>query len=118
MPHYMLLLHDDPSQYADKSGEEMMVLVQDYMAWTERMRAAGRYVGGEKLRDDAGRVLRRVDGATRVHDGPYSEAREVLGGYMTISAADYEEACALVQDHPHLAYGGTIELRAVEALDA
>lgn len=37
---------------------------------------------------------------------------------MTISAADYEEACALVQDHPHLAYGGTIELRAVEALDA
>lgn len=117
MPNYMLLLHDDPSQFAGKSGDEVMAVIQDYMAWTERMRAAGRYVGGEKLSDEPGRVLRRVDGAARVHDGPYSETREVLGGYMTISAASYDEACALVLDHPHLAYGGTIEVRAVEALD-
>jgi len=35
----------------------------------------------------------------------------VLGGYYTIEAADYDEAIKRCLDHPHLEYGGTIELR-------
>jgi len=34
-----------------------------------------------------------------------------LGGYYTIRAADYDEAVKLALQHPHLDYGGTIELR-------
>jgi hypothetical protein len=37
----------------------------------------------------------------------------VLGGYYTIEAASYDEAIARTNDHPHLEYGGTIEVRQV-----
>jgi hypothetical protein len=35
----------------------------------------------------------------------------VLGGYYTIEAANYDEAVTRALDHPHLLYGGTIEVR-------
>jgi len=44
-------------------------------------------------------------------DGPYSETKEVLGGFYLIEAADYDEAVARTGDHPHLEHGGTIEIR-------
>ena len=50
----------------------------------------------------------------RVTDGPYSETKEVVGGYFTIEARDYEAALAECRDCPHLEYGGTIEVREVE----
>ena len=49
-----------------------------------------------------------------VSDGPYSETKEMLGGYFMIEAANYDEALRLSRDHPHLAFGGTIELRQIE----
>jgi hypothetical protein len=39
------------------------------------------------------------------------ETHEKIGGYYTIEAANYEEAIKLSRDHPHLEYGGIIELR-------
>ena len=50
----------------------------------------------------------------RVTDGPFAEAKEVIGGYFTIEAADYNEAVEICSDCPHLTYGGRIELREVE----
>jgi len=35
----------------------------------------------------------------------------VLGGFYTINAASYDEAVERALDHPHLEYGGTIEVR-------
>src|SRR4029077_16336391 len=61
----------------------------------------------------AGRVMRTEHGKTRVTDGPYSETKEVLGGYYTIEAANYDEAVQRTLDHPHLEHGGTIEVRQV-----
>jgi hypothetical protein len=57
--------------------------------------------------------MRSQDGHPRATDGPYSETKEVLGGYYTIEAASYEEAVLRANDHPHLEYGGTIEVRQV-----
>jgi hypothetical protein len=71
-------------------------------------------VGANKLVDDAGKVLR--GGKATATDGPYSETKEVLGGYYLIEAASYDEAVRLSLDHPHLQYDGTIEVRRVEVL--
>jgi hypothetical protein len=57
--------------------------------------------------------MRSEHGKTRVTDGPYSETKEVLGGYYTIEAANYDEAVQRTLDHPHLEHGGTIEVRHV-----
>jgi hypothetical protein len=50
-----------------------------------------------------------------VVDGPYSEAKEVVGGYGIIQAANYEEALELTRDCPHLAFG-RLELRETDPM--
>jgi hypothetical protein len=57
-----------------------------------------------------------ADGRMRVVDGPYSEAKEVLGGYFLVEAADYDAAVELSRDCPHLRYGRRIELRQVDEI--
>ena len=114
MPGYMLLLRESPTDFAEMSPDEMQSIVQKYTAWRDRLDADDRLLGGDKLRDGEGRVMKREDGAVRVIDGPYSETKEVIGGYFAIRAADYDEAVKLCRECPHLDYGGTIELREIE----
>lgn len=116
MPKYLLLLHDDMDAIARISPEEMQRVIADYAAWSERLARQGRIHGGEKLRDEGGRHLTAAKGKTVVRDGPYAEAKEVIGGYFVIEARDYDEAVALCDGHPHLALGGRIELREIEPL--
>lgn len=113
MPQYVLMFYDRPEeveQFLALGSEEMEAVIEKYVAWSEGLAARGKLVMGEKLRDASGRVLRR--GA--VTDGPFSEAREVIGGISIIEASDYEEAVALCRDHPHLQFGGALEIREVE----
>ena len=107
MPQYMLLLYDDRSRWAKLSPEEMQKAVEKYMSWSKKPFN----VGGKRLAEDDGRVLRSEGGKTRVTDGPYGESKEVLGGYYMIEAADYDEAVARSMDHPHLEYGSRIDVR-------
>ena len=53
----------------------------------------------------------RLERRARAVDGPYSATKEVLGGFYLIEAADYDEAVQLAMDHPHLQFGGTLEIR-------
>src|SRR5579872_4462122 len=105
MPNFMLVLHGDPTRFTKLSPEEMQKAIEKYMAWTKKPFM----VESRRLADDAGRVMR--DRGRKVTDGPYSETKEVFGGYYTIQAVDYDEAVKLAMDHPHLEYGGAIEVR-------
>jgi len=71
-------------------------------------------VSSSKLADEPGKVMRPGKGKPRVTDGPYSETKEVLGGYYLIEAANYDQAIERIRDHPHLEHG-TIEVREVDA---
>ena len=109
MPQYMLLLYDDPSGWQKLSPEEMQKAVEKYMAWSKKPFTKD----GKRLAEDVGKVMRSQGGQIRTTDGPYSETKEVLGGYYAIEAANYEEAVQRTLDHPHLEHGGTIEVRQV-----
>jgi len=80
------------------------------------MRAAGRLQGGSKLTDDAGRILRNAGGRVAVTDGPFTESKEMVGGYFLLAAGDYAEACRIASECPHLKYGSYLEVRQVEEL--
>jgi hypothetical protein len=116
MPKYMMILHDSTTALAAFSPEEIQRIVQRYQKWSGKVAAAGKLAGGEKLRDEGGRHLTAAGGKLVVRDGPYAEVKEIIGGYFIIEAADYDEAVRLSSDCPHLALGGRIELREVEAL--
>ena len=110
MAQFMLLLYDDPAQWRNISPEEMQRAIEKYMAWGSKPFM----VDSKRLAEEPGRVIRAERGGKfRATDGPYSETKEVLGGYYTIEAADYDEAVQRTLDHPHLEYGGTIEVRKV-----
>jgi hypothetical protein len=92
MPDYMLLLRDNKAEFKNLSPDEIQRIIQKYIVWGESLRSRGLLVGNNKLTDNAARVVRREGGRIRVTDGPYAEAKEVLGGYYTIKADSYEQA--------------------------
>jgi hypothetical protein len=116
MPKYMLLLHDNPNAFANVSPEAMQRVVEKYIAWGKKLREAGVMRAGDKLTDEPGRVMRRKDGQVHVTDGPYSESKELLGGYYMIEADTYDKAVELARDCPQLEFGGTIEVRQVDVM--
>jgi hypothetical protein len=114
MAHFLLLLYGDPTRWQAQSLSDQQAAFAKYMAWGKKAQQEGYCVGGNKLVDDAGKVVR---GAKPVAtDGPYSETKEILGGYYMIEAASYDEAVRRCLDHPHLEFGGTIEVRQVQVL--
>lgn len=115
MAQFLLLLHSDPTQWLAMPSDERQKWFGKYMAWGNQARQAGFLVGSNKLVDDSGKVIRGEKAAT---DGPYSETKEVLGGYYLIEAANYDEAVRRCKGHPHLEHGGTIVVRQIEKIPA
>ena len=60
--------------------------------------------------------MRRKDGTGARHRRPYSESKELLGGYYMIEADNYDKAVELARDCPQLEFGGTIEVRQVDVM--
>ena len=53
-----------------------------------------------------------VQGSSKtVNDGPYAEAKDLVGGYTLINAKDLDHAAELSRGCPVLAFGGSVEIR-------
>jgi len=109
MPQYLQLLYDNSAALRSLSPEEMQKAFEKYMAWSQKPFTKG----GKRLAEDHGKIIRPQAGKPRVTDGPYSEAKEVLGGFYLIEADSYDHAVELSMAHPHLEYGGVVEVRHV-----
>ncbi len=116
MAKFMCLLYGNPADWMNISPEEAQKALQKYIAWGNKLRTQKIHIASHKLADDAGKVMRGKQ--PRVTDGPYSETKEVLGGYYLIEAANYNEAVDRCRDCPQLEYGGTIEIRQVDPMTA
>ena len=114
MAQFMLLLHGDPTVWQKMKPDQLQAAFGKYMVWGQKGREQGIVSVGNKLVDEPGRVIRGQKAV--VTDGPYSETKEWLGGYYIVIADSYDAAAKLCRDHPHLEYGGTIEVRQVEEM--
>jgi len=112
MPDYMLLLHERPELFENVSADEMQRIITRYIEW--RTSLDGTLTGGNKLRDDSGRVIEPRAGRVETRDGPFTETKEVIGGYFILRARDYDEATEIAKGCPHLLFGGRIELREID----
>ena len=115
MTDYMLLLYDDPAAFADLAPEAIQAIIARYAAWAESLGEDGTLVHSNKLADGESRVVRRHDGETRVTDGPFSETKEVIGGYFVVRAESWDAAVEIARGCPHVDYG-TIEIRRVDVV--
>ncbi|HTO52412.1 MAG TPA: YciI family protein [Myxococcota bacterium] len=86
--------------------------------WLEPLKRDGVYVECGGLLDDPkpARVERRGARAT-VLDGPFTETKEVLGGYMVALLPDRAAAIALAKQCPHATWG-TVEVREIMSVPA
>ena len=116
MQTYLVLLHESTEAVRPElSPEEMQALIARYKAWGKRLREAGRLLGSNKLEDGTGRVLRAESGQVRITDGPFTETKDVLGGYYLIQAESLEEAAEFCKTSPHLDLGA-VEVRRIEVV--
>jgi hypothetical protein len=115
MAKFMLILHDKPGTFKHLAPDELQRVVEKYLAWSAKLKQAGKSIGSNKLTEDGGKIVTRQRGELNVVDGPYSEAKEVVGGYFVLQAADYAEAVQLVRDCPHLEFG-RVEVRQVDPM--
>jgi hypothetical protein len=117
MAQYMLLLHQAPNYNMDLPREKMLEMTKRYMTWAEGLGAKGKLAGGEKLTAGGVRHVKVKDGKPVVTDGPYAEAKDVVGGYMLIEAKDLQHAADLAKDCPILDVGGSVEVRPTQMLN-
>jgi len=112
-PRFLLLFRHSQTS-PDPTPEEMQKIFGKWMDWMKDMKARGVFEGADRL-DDAGKVLRAPRG-TAVTDGPFVEAKEVVGGFVIVSAANLGEAAKIAQGCPGLDHGTIVEVRPIEDL--
>jgi hypothetical protein len=114
MPAYMLLIVEDPAQRATRTEAEGRAVFGQMVDYAEQLKKRGILKGVESLSSpdkNAARV--QVRGAeTRLVDGPFAEAKEMVGGFFLVDCADREAAIALARECP-AAKWATVEVRAV-----
>lgn len=81
--------------------------------WMESMYAKGCVLSTNGL-EVTGKVLRGSRGAM-VTDGPLIEAKEIVGGYVMVTAKNLEEAVNLARGCPGLDYRMAVEVRPLAA---
>ena len=88
---FMLLITGDEAFIPDTAGTGP--ISPEFKAYTEAMKKAGVWVGGDRLKTThhAARVRVR-DGKSVVLDGPYVDAKEQVGGYYLIDVPTIDEA--------------------------
>lgn len=103
---YLGLAYFTPEKFAAMSPAEVEALVSQCPALDEKMRATGKVRLAASLGDlDGWRTLRPRGGRTQVSDGPYTEAKEVVGGLFIIDAETPEEAVRIASMHPAATLG-------------
>lgn len=108
---YMLLIMEDPAQRGTRSRAEGEAVYDRMVQFGRDLRARDKLVGGESLAslDRASRVQVR-GGKPQVVDGPFAEAKEMVGGFFLLNCKTREEALAIARECP-AAEWATVEVR-------
>lgn len=113
-----VLLFGSATDWSDVPEDKAGAVYGEIMAWWEKHSQAGTIVNGAKLQPTTTATTVRLKGDKPVvSDGPFVEAKEVLGGYGLIEVADLDEAIALAQTWPALQVAGeSVEIRPVDEM--
>jgi len=104
-----LLLYRGKDWDEGLSPEELRQIMDRFMAWSEGLAKSGKVKGGQAL----ARESKTVSGKNGriIADGPFTEAKEAIGGYLLLQVDSFDEALAIARSCPGLDYGGSIEIR-------
>ncbi len=116
-------MNEQPSEYLvlsrgqwdkDASKEDIESAIQKFYDWLAKNIDEGRMKMGSRLSIERAVVSK----AGIVTDGPFSEAKEVIGGYWFIVAPSLREAARLAAQNPCAQFGLSFEIRPLESARA
>ena len=110
---FMLLIYNDPTMLDALPAGKADAMMRECLGHADDLRQRGRLLDSQMLEDTGtAKSLRIRHGRPSVTDGPFSEAKEVLGGFNLIEAEDMEEAVRIAAQFPW-AQTGCVEIRPV-----
>jgi hypothetical protein len=111
---YMLLIHEPIGQRAERGEAEGRVVYDQMVKWRTALGERGVLVAGESLKtqDEQAARLQVRNGKASVLDGPFAEAKEMVGGFFLLNCKTREEALAIATTCP-AAEWATVEVRGV-----
>jgi hypothetical protein len=104
---YLFLMRSQPVDRQQPSPTQMQDMFAAFNAWKEKFKDNILDMGGKLT---SGGKMVTTSGVT---DGPFVEVKEVVGGYMFVTAESVERAIQVASEMPMLMPGSTIEIREV-----
>jgi len=114
---YMLMIYEDETVYGtDPNSPAMQDIIGQHMAFGQKL--GDRIVGGGGLLPTATATTVRTEaGSKTLHDGPFAETKEQLGGFYLVDVPDLDAALAIAREVP-ISKEGSVEVRPLIAMDA
>lgn len=97
------------------SPEQMQKTMEKWRAWFKELTAKGHIKDIGHPLEAAGKVV--MGKQKTVTDGPFAEAKDVVGGFTLIEARDLEQAAELSKGCPILEVGGSVEVRPIQKMN-
>lgn len=108
---YMLLIVEPQGQRRTRSPDQGRGAYQRMLDYTESLKAQGVLLASNSLREAAVRLNVHA-GKPKVIDGPFTEAKEFIGGFFLLDCGTREQALSLAGECP-AAEWASIEVREV-----
>lgn len=118
MSEFMFLFRATEAEQRQAMGtpEAARESVRGWMAWLDELQAGGHLKDVGRPLGGAGKVVRRR--GRMVTDGPYTETKELVAGFLIVEARDLDHAAELAGGCPMLQGTGSVEVRPVAQLPA
>ena len=113
---YVLMFCDTPELYGEVDEVAAKAVHEEIWAWFGEHDAAGRIadMGAHLQPVTTATTIKSGHGAPVVVDGPFSEAKEVVGGFTVVEVPDLDAALAMARTWPPLKFPGvSVEVRPV-----
>jgi hypothetical protein len=110
---YALLIYEDEAVYRDENGRAWESIIAQHQAFAAELVEKGLLTGGAGLKTgNTATTVRKAGGQYGLHDGPFAESKEQLGGFYIIEVPDLDAALAWARKLP-LSGDGAVEVRPV-----
>jgi len=111
MKDFTLLFRIDHNPTANLSPAQMQEVLQKWMNWMGGIAAQNKLVEkGNRLGLENAKI---VKANKEVIDGPYTEIKEFVSGYLIVKANTVDEAVEIAKGCPILSFGGNVEVREI-----
>jgi hypothetical protein len=115
---FMLLIYNDNTLVDALPAGQADAMMRECLAHADELRQDGNLIDSQMLEgSETAKSVRIRNGRSIATDGPFAEAKEVLGGFNLIEARDMEEAVRIAAEFPW-ARTGCVEVRPVRDIGA